>query len=326
MATYDHAYQAMGSTFRVRVDTWDHANSPHLLDEVGALFEGIAERTEATEQCLSRFRGDSELTLLNQQVGQARTVSPCMKEVLELAQQMMNWTMGAFNPRILSAMEEIGYSGSPIESLANGQLAQRELVSGKFTLYEEIDEGTISLVSPIDLGGIGKGYTADVLADMIEGHFEKSILSGYIVDAGGDIVLSGCQSSGEAWTIGVENPLQPKSLAATITPPLVNWRRAAVCTSSVWRKSWVVDGKKVHHLIDPLTQKPAETAVLSVTAMADSAAVAETVTKYVFLRGTAEAELWNHVNPMFLWIEQDGQMLLTDAISPYISWSAGVAE
>ncbi|WDL97248.1 FAD:protein FMN transferase [Alicyclobacillus sp. ALC3] len=316
MSVYEHEFSAMGSTFRIRLDDISHVKG--RAGEVESLFTTLAADTERLEQCMSRFRSDSELTLLNRQIGNPVVISRTLADVLSLAETMREWTNGAFDPRILTVLEEIGYPGAPV----TGRSSEGSLSSNP--LYREIGRLTqgaiVEIDEPMDLGGIGKGYAVDAIAEVIARFTSTHPLTGYLIDAGGDIVIGGCQHNGDPWNIGVEDPEGQFPLAAALTIPLSASERVAVCTSSVRRKAWVKSGRTVHHLIDPALGASAPTQLLAVTAVAARAALAEVVTKYVFLRGAMNGPLWEHSPAVYLTIAKGQVVSFTSAMQQYISW------
>lgn len=316
MRSYRHEFSAMGSSFLIRLD--EDARGNGSVVEFERLFAALEQETERLEQCMSRFRRDSELTLLNGQVGKPVVISKTLNDVLSLAETMRVWSSGAFDPRVLRVLEDIGYHGAPlaqvqIENAPPEQRVYREIARFPERVLVEIDE-------PIDLGGIGKGYAVDVLAQEISRFSSTHPLTGYFVDAGGDMVIGGCQNSGDPWSIGVEDPVQETPLVAALTIPLVEGQRVAVCTSSVRRKTWVKSGQLLHHLIDPVSRTSALTRYLAVTAMAPRAAIAEVATKYVFLRGVEGGPLWNHIPAVFLTVDAQRALSFTSGMRAYISW------
>jgi thiamine biosynthesis lipoprotein len=63
-------------------------------------------------------------------------------------------------------------------------------------------------------------------------------------------------------------------------------RGGAVATTSIRNRIWRgEDGAAAHHLIDPSTGRSAWTGVVSVTALAPTTVIAETIAKIAFLRG-----------------------------------------
>jgi thiamine biosynthesis lipoprotein len=90
----------------------------------------------------------------------------------------------------------------------------------------------------LDLGGIGKGWAADRAVARLKR------LGPSMVEAGGDIAISGRRSQGRAWRIAVADPRQPDGdlayLAAT---------SGGVATSGKDFRRWRRAGAWQHHLI-----------------------------------------------------------------------------
>ena len=65
---------------------------------------------------------------------------------------------------------------------------------------------------------------------------------------------------------------------------------AAIATSGIGQRSWLdADGRPAHHLLDPRTGRPAFTGIVQATALAPTAAEAETLAKAAVLSGPEHA-------------------------------------
>ena len=117
----------------------------------------------------------------------------------------------------------------------------------------------------LDLGGIGKGYAADRVADVL------AVVGPCLVNAGGDIA-----ARGGAWPVGVTDEV---TLELT---------RGGLATSGRDRRNWIRNGEARHHLIDPATGRPATDTPLRVTVVAESATAAEVAATAVFLGGAVD--------------------------------------
>jgi len=141
-----------------------------------------------------------------------------------------------------------------------------------------VDAETSTIILPrgcgLDLGGIGKGWTADRGAERL------SRFNDYAVDAGGDIFVSGTQFDGRRWTVAVEDPFNQECDIFTITV-----RDRAVATSTIARRHWPVAGTDQHHLIDPRTGLPSKSGVISATVVANSVVCADVLAKVALLLG-----------------------------------------
>ena len=65
--------------------------------------------------------------------------------------------------------------------------------------------------TPIDLGGIGKGWAVDAAAAVLGG-----AVTDFLVNAGGDLAVAGDGPGGDGWTVAVEDPRDPTLTLAVL--------------------------------------------------------------------------------------------------------------
>ena len=101
---YKHEFHAMGCKILALVETDPR---PSILDEIPGWFE-------EWEQSLSRFRSDSELCRLNQNLnpGSPIPVSEVLWDVYQTSLEAERLTEGSVNPLILDALIYAGYDKS----------------------------------------------------------------------------------------------------------------------------------------------------------------------------------------------------------------------
>ncbi len=252
-------FTAMGTEVELLLDAGPGARPEQALDRAEAEFERL-------EQVLSRFRDDSELSALNRE-GRLETASPDLVRVVELALAGRESTGGRFDPTVHDAVVAAGYDRSFEQLGPEGEsgAAAGACVDSTQTACGggfRIDGSAIELEAGthLDLGGIGKGYAVDRVADLL------SQYGPCLVNAGGDLAVRG-----GSWPVGVTDEL---TLELT---------RGGMATSGRDRRRWRRDGEERHHLIDPATGRPAAGAPLRVTVVAESAAAAEVAAKAAFL-------------------------------------------
>ena len=129
----------------------------------------------------------------------------------------------------------------------------------------------------IGLGGIAKGYAVDKAAAILD----KAGLTSFYVQAGGDLFTRGKKPDGTEWQTGVRDP---RSAGYFAILPVSDH---AFSTAGDYERSYVVNGKRYHHIIDPRTGFPA-TACRSVTIWASSAFLADEIDDAVFILGPKE--------------------------------------
>ncbi len=241
-----------------------------LLDaEPGERAEGALARAEAEferlEQVMSRFRDDSELSRLNRD-GMITGASPDLVRVVGMALEAREKTDGRFDPTVHDAVVAAGYDRT-FDAVEPNGIAQTIAMPPRCGGSVLVKGLTIELQPGfrLDLGGIGKGYAADRVADLL------AVVGPCLVNAGGDIA-----ARGGAWPVGVTDEV---TLELT---------RGGLATSGRDRRSWIRNGETRHHLIDPATGLPATETPIRVTVVAGSAAAAEVAAKTAFLGGTID--------------------------------------
>ncbi|HSD10222.1 MAG TPA: FAD:protein FMN transferase [Candidatus Binatia bacterium] len=261
------SFRSMGTEITVYAPSLSEA-------EEGGIASAVAEVFAESESRFSRFRADTELSRLNA-AGAPTVVSPELFDVLRSARRYFELTGGLFDPTVGSALIALGYD----RSFSPGALDRRSLAAPvPVCSFAEVvlDEATRTVHKPshirLDFGGLVKGRTADVAAELLP------CLG--VVDAGGDAVLRNGGSSGTGWIVDIEDPRNPGRTLLSLTV-----RDRAVATSGSNRRRWTVAGEVVHHLIDPRTWKPAASDLAQVTVVAPTAELAEVLAKTAFLLG-----------------------------------------
>ena len=251
-------FRAMGTDIELLLDAEPGERAESALDRAEAEFERL-------EQVMSRFRDDSELSRLNRD-GMITGASPDLVRVVGMALDARETTAGRFDPTVHDAVVAAGYDVSfddVAPDAAADAVAQRPRCGGRVLM-----KGLTIELEPgfrLDLGGIGKGYAADRVAELL------AIVGPCLVNAGGDLAVRG-----GSWPVGVTDEV---TLELT---------QGGLATSGRDRRSWTRNGEARHHLIDPATGLPAADTPIRVTVVAESAAAAEVAAKTAFLGGMVD--------------------------------------
>jgi thiamine biosynthesis lipoprotein len=229
---------------------------------------------EQQEARFSRFRDGSLLSRLNR--GEAID-DPWLDTALELAIEAHGQTGGLFNPMVLPALARAGYDKS-FDLVTGGAPARAEVPSPSSCL-DRSPNGWRLVAGAVDLGGIVKGWTADLAVEHLETRFPDVFLN-----AGGDIRCAGAEGGKPGWKVEVDAPGGGIAWAGPV--------QGAIATSSTLKRRWKTDaGEIAHHLIDPRTGLPARTPFAQVTARAESCTWAEVWAKAVLIGGSDGLEL-----------------------------------
>jgi thiamine biosynthesis lipoprotein len=187
---------------------------------------------------------------------------------------------GLFAPTVLNPLRSAGYDRS-FELLAQTNGDTSVAIQPKWGWQRvRLDKpgGRVELAPDIgiDLGGIAKGWTVDLVAAALAQH------GPVLVDAGGDIRAIGAPGD-EPWPVAVQDPFDEKRDRAVLA-----LRHGGVATSSIGRRRWQQHGQMMHHLIDPRTGAASESDLHTVTVLANTAEEADVAAKVVLLMGARD--------------------------------------
>ena len=245
-----------------------------------SLLEWAVARLASLEASWSRFRPDSDLGRLQECAGAGpAAASPDLIDAVGRALSLWYVTDGLFDPTVRRALEAIGYDRTFREVTATGP-ALVDLprpAPGCVGLRVDRERGTITVPEDVylDLGGLGKGLAADVVAT---GLVERGAV-GACVGMGGDIRVAGMAPDGGPWNIRVEDPFDSGTFCTRTLGD------DAIVTSTTRFRRWSRGGRTLHHIIDPTTGSPADRGVSAVVAQADEAWWAEGVAKAALVAG-----------------------------------------
>jgi thiamine biosynthesis lipoprotein len=161
----------------------------------------------------------------------------------------------------------------------------------------------------LDFGGVAKGWAAHQAMKRSQSKCPA------LIDAAGDIAISGPRADGSPWQIGIADPFHPGQEIETLY-----LNECGVATSGKDRRRWTRNGILQHHIIDPLTNQPAETDLLTVTVVAPDVMQAEARAKAAFILGSRAGLEWIESRPEFaaLFILDNGQVFYSHKMEDYL--------
>jgi thiamine biosynthesis lipoprotein len=299
-------FKAMGCKMLAALDS----HSTHTRQRL----ERVPDWFEEWEQCLSRFREDSELSILNRDTGAPRRVSKILWDVFQAARQAERTSDRLVTPAVLDALVSAGYDRS-FDALETGLISAGESTVRPVPSLTQVEEDDVnrSLHLPeglhLDFGGVAKGWAADQAVRRLQ------VYGPALVDASGDIAVSGPMADGQAWPIGLQNPLDPGQDLY-----LLGLKRGGVATSGKDFRRWERDGARQHHIIDPRTGLPADTDVLTATVIAPTILEAETAAKVALISGSLAGLKWidSHSGMAGMLVLENGQVIPSSCFDQYV--------
>ncbi|MEP6658386.1 MAG: FAD:protein FMN transferase [Acidimicrobiales bacterium] len=286
-------------------------SSSHLIvgDADDRVIEWAVAEIERLEQCWSRFRPNSELSLLNAQAGVWVAVSPTLLFALTRARDLWRATEGCFDPTVLDALERFGYDRSfdRVEvDLADAPAPEWSPVPGFKTVDIDVAQSRVRSAPGvrIDLGGVGKGLAADVVA---EGLVDRGARTACI-SLGGDIRVCGDPPEPTGWRIPVEDPfVDGRTL---FEYPLAE---GAIVTSTRLIRRWSRGGRAYHHIIDPTTGAPSDHGIAAVVVAGGEAWWAEGFAKAAMVAGIERGRNLLKLAGLTAWIFRDDGSIAPNA-------------
>lgn len=162
-----------------------------------------------------------------------------------------------------------------------------------------IDEaaGTVYLSDAdarLDVGAIAKGWATQKVAEHAP--------AGMLISVGGNVCATGPKSGGDPWVVGIQDPNNADKNLCTLT-----LLTGSVVTSGDYQRTYRVDGKEYHHIIDPQTLLPARK-WRSVSVVCDDSGLADALSTGLFLMDRAQGEaLAARCGADAMWVDADGQ-------------------
>jgi thiamine biosynthesis lipoprotein len=268
----ERSFVAMGSSLKVSIWTTDEGRA-------SAAAERVAREFGRLESLLSVWKDGSDVARLNAAAGrQPVSVSREMLEVLTAARNGSEQTAGKFDITFGALADVWKFDHDQDNTIPDRASIDKRL---PFVDYRAVQvdaaQGTAFVSRPgvrVHLGGIGKGYAIDRGVDLLRADgFQE-----FLIQAGGDVYAAGT-NNGTPWMLGIADPRGSHDAFAA-----VNITDATFSTSGDYERSFVEDGIRYHHLIDPDRGEPAR-GCRSVTIVADRAITADVLSTGVFIMG-----------------------------------------
>jgi thiamine biosynthesis lipoprotein len=267
---------AMGTHLAFSAYTSPACNAPAAR----AAFDAAIEEIKRVEDLMTTWR-DSEVSRINAAAGRSAVkVGDETFGVIKEAVHASEISEGAFDITFhtLHGLWKFDEDLDPHPPAAKA-IKERLPFVGYRNIKLDEREKTVMLAqeqTQIGLGGIAKGYAVDRAARVLE----EAGLTSFFVQAGGDLLARGRKPDGSEWQAGVRDPRGPEgSFFAKLS-----LADHAFSTAGDYERTYVVGGKRYHHIVDPRTGQPA-TACRSVTIWATTALLADEIDDAVFILG-----------------------------------------
>jgi thiamine biosynthesis lipoprotein len=229
------------------------------------------------EAQMSLFNPASALTQLNK-LGELHQPHPLLVQVLTLAQQVARRSEGAFDVTVQPLWQAYAQAQQHHRLPTADEVAAAQAHTGWQALQVQPD--VIRFTRPhmaVTLNGIAQGFAAD----LVKARWQAMGIKHGLINTGEWSALGQAQG-GKPWHLGIADPRDEDRLIKAIA---VSGQCVA---TSADNQTFFTPDLKHHHIFDPHTGcSPAD--VASVTVLASSAALADALTKVMFVAGKARA-------------------------------------
>jgi thiamine biosynthesis lipoprotein len=272
-----HTGKAMGTVIQITFWTGDEVAAARAA-------RAVMEEFERLDRMMTTWTPDSEVSRINAAAGvsavavSAETFAVIDRalEISRKSQGVFDITVGAFQGLWKFDQDMDGTLPTPAE------VKRRVAMIGWRDVILDRKKRTVKLRRKgmaITLGGIAKGYAVDRAVALLR----EQKLSDFILQAGGDMFVSGAKSD-KPWTVGIRDPRGSRDQTFAVAPV----RDHAFSTSGDYERGFVKDGVRYHHILDPRTGQPARLS-RSVTILAKDAFTADAWSKVLFILGWEKA-------------------------------------
>jgi thiamine biosynthesis lipoprotein len=202
------SHEAMATVYEVYTV---HADASYAAQAAQATFDLV----DRLERELSRFLPNSDITRINHlAAGESTRVAPSTLECLVIARHMFDLTGGAFDASIGSGLPslEIDAAGSVVRATSRGVR--------------------------VDLGGIGKGYAVDLMAELLE---EWDVPCSLVHGGFSSVLALEPPPDSDGWPLTLSSPTPPSRVLERLSV-----RQTALGASGL---------RKGDHIVDPRTRE-----------------------------------------------------------------------
>jgi thiamine biosynthesis lipoprotein len=263
----------MGTTVHV-----DVCVEPSNAGKIKLAYQQVWERLEDISWRMNVFDERSDVARINKAGLNPVAVGADTYYVLQKALDYTRLTKGAFDITVwpLIQMWKHSEQKNVFPSAAEIFEAKQKVGAGKIHLLGDNRVQLLREAVQIDLGGIAGGYAVDEAARILR----ENGITNFFIDDAGDIYTGGYNCERKPWRIGVGDPRDRSKMI-----DIIALSNASVTTSGNYEHYYAIQGKRLSHILNPITGYPQEE-VVSVTMIAPTAIEADALATALCVLGT----------------------------------------
>ena len=285
--------------------------------------QAVQEELERLEkECLSWRVEDSQVARLNAHAGTSDgvKVSEELYQYLEQVWKISNQSHGALDVTVGKVVRVWDLdTWATLDSVKQQEfLVPEEAVLQKClqdTGYQKVilQDGKVYLPEDmcLDLGAVGKGIACDRVGDYLK---KQEKIKGAVVSVGGSVVTYGSKSDGSTWNVAITHPREEGQYLGTLSLQ-GEWY---VSTSGDYERYVEKDGKRYHHIMNPVNGYPADSGLCSVTILSKNGLTSDALSTACFVLGTEEGlRLVKEMGVEAIFVTTELEIIMTDGMKKY---------
>lgn len=270
------------------------------------------------------YEGTNNIKTINDYAGRSPVVvNEEIIELLQFCKEMYEQSDGQVNAAmgsVLSIWHEHREEGRDNPERASvpemSELKNAEKYTDISHLIIDEEAGTVYLDDSnvsLDVGGIGKGYAVQKVADYAKKELKIESL---LLSVGGNVCAIGGKENGQPWKVGIQNPDME---SAERYKAKAEVRDRSVVTSGDYQRYYMVDDVRYCHIIDPDTLMPADY-FASVTIISKDSGYADAMSTAVYNMTLEEGLKFvdNMDEIEAIWIMKDGSIHYSQNAKEYL--------
>jgi len=239
------------------------AYGPHAKKAVD---EGIQRLNELNDMASSNI-GTSDIRKINMAAGKDFVkVHPEIIKMLVTSQKYSKLSGGVWDITVGPLINLWGIGTDKAKIPSDAEIKSKLPLIGYNKIIINEKDNSIMLKEPgmsIDLGGIAKGFAADEVLNIYK---KYNIKNGLINLGSSSIYALGKSESNHPWSIGIKHPRNESSGNYV---GIIKLSDEALSTSGDYERYFIKDGKRYHHILDPVSGYPVSNGIMSVTVIVD---------------------------------------------------------
>ncbi|HET7696883.1 MAG TPA: FAD:protein FMN transferase [Vicinamibacterales bacterium] len=247
--------------------------------------EDAFDEVDRIDRLMSHYRPESPLSRVNREAAQHPVgVDPELFDFIAEALRYSRESDGAFDVTVGPLMKAWGFFRGEGRMPSDGELAAARRGVGAAHVRLNPADHTIAFDRPgveLDLGGIAKGYAVDRAVALLK----RRGVTAALVSAGGSTIYGlGAPPGRDAWDVEIQDPLDSRRIARTVT-----LRDRALSVAGRSEKSFESGGVTYSHIMDPRTGRPVQ-GMLSVAVLAPTGTAADALDNALFVLGRERSQ------------------------------------